>query len=148
NCTKYPPSLLYLLMTLGPAILVLGLVDRARGPVVQFFVTFGRVPLFYYLLHIPLIHGSAVLIDYLRYGWSPMATNGPWLGFDPTLAPQPPGSVGFEVTYVIWLNFIMSYGFSLPVVYLVWIGVVAVLYPPCRWFAGVKKRYKAAWLSY
>lgn len=132
NCTKYPASLLYLLMTLGPAILVLAAFDgippesdppEAARPL----VTFGRVPLFFYLLHIPLIHGGAVLLDTVRFGWSPLAHSGPW--FKPGELPP-------------------DYGVSLPMVYLIWIGVVLVLYPPCRWFAGVKRRRREAWLSY
>jgi uncharacterized membrane protein len=128
NCTKYPPSLLYLLMTLGPAILMLAIFDRPLGVWAKPIVTFGRVPLFFYLLHIPLIHGGAVLCDYIRFGWSPMATDGPW-AVKPDQVPA-------------------NYGVSLPVVYLVWIAVVLILYPPCRWFAGVKRRRRDAWLSY
>jgi len=130
NCTKYPPSLLYLLMTLGPAILALALFDRPLGPWARPIITIGRVPLFYYLLHVPLIHGLAVLIDYVRYGWSPQAAAGPWM--------FRPGVNGVAE----------DYGISLPMVYLVWIGVVLVLYPACRWFAGVKQRRREAWLSY
>ena len=99
-----------------------------RGALSRPIVTFGRVPLFFYLLHIPLIHGGAVLCDYVRFGWSPLATAGPW-----EVRPEAvPG----------------SYGLSLPLVYLVWIGVVLVLYPPCRWFAEVKRRRRDVWLSY
>lgn len=127
NCTKYPASLLFLLMTLGPAILALALFDRPLSPLARPLVIFGRVPLFYYLLHIPLIHGAAVLLDYVRFGWSPLANNGPW--FRPEDIPP-------------------NYGVSLPMVYLIWIGVVLVLYPPCRWFAGVKQRRGDVWLSY
>jgi uncharacterized membrane protein len=147
NCTKYPPSLMYLLMTLGPAILVLAALDRAQGPLARFFIVFGRVPLFYYLLHIPLIHGLAVLIDFLRFGWSPLATNGPWvLGFNPDMAPA--SGMGLEVVRWLWAGIVSYYGFGLPIVYLVWISVVVTLYFPCRWFAGVKQRRKEAWLSY
>jgi uncharacterized membrane protein len=128
NCTKYPPSLLYLLMTLGPAILLLAIFDRPLGAWAKPIITFGRVPLFFYLLHIPLIHGGAVLCDYIRFGWSPMATDGPW-AVKPDQVPA-------------------NYGVSLPMVYLVWIAVVLILYPPCRWFAGVKRRRRDAWLSY
>jgi uncharacterized membrane protein len=127
NCTKYPPSLLYLLMTLGPAILALAFFDRPLGPLAQPVITFGRVPMFFYLLHIPLIHGGAVLYDYLRFGWSPLAGNGPW--FRPEDAPA-------------------NYGVSLPVVYLLWIAVILILYWPCRWFAGVKRRHPGGFLSY
>ena len=88
---------------------------------------FGRVPFFFYLLHVPLIHGGAVLCDLARFGWSPLAGNGPW--FRPEDAP--PG-----------------YGVGLPTVYLVWVVVVLILYPPCRWFARVKGRSGSRWLSY
>jgi hypothetical protein len=128
NCTKYPPSLLYLLMTLGPAILFLAIFDRPLGALARPIITFGRVPLFFYLLHIPLIHGGAVLLDYVRFGSSPLATSGPWFKPDDPL-PQ-------------------SYGVSLPMVYLIWIGVILILYLPCRWFAEVKRRRRDAWLSY
>jgi uncharacterized membrane protein len=128
NCTKYPPSLLYLLMTLGPAIMALALFDRPLGPLAKPIIVFGRVPLFFYVLHILLIHGGAVLIDYARFGWSPQAAAGPW---DVHPETAPPG-----------------YGLSLPMVYAVWVGVVLVLYPPCRWYAGVKQRRRDFWLSY
>jgi uncharacterized membrane protein len=128
NCTKYPASLLYLLMTLGPAIFALGLFDRPLGSLARPIITFGRVPLFFYLLHIPLIHGLAVLCDYLRFGWSPQASDGPW-AVQPDLVPS-------------------DYGISLPMVYLVWVGVLLVLYLPCKWFAEVKRRRRDAWLSY
>jgi uncharacterized membrane protein len=128
NCTKYPASLLYLLMTLGPAILALAIFDRPLGSLAAPIITCGRVPLFYYLLHIPLIHGGAVLLDYLRFGWSPLAKAGPW--------DVRPGEIPD------------SYGVSLPVVYLIWIGVVLILYLPCRWFAALKQRRRDVWLSY
>jgi uncharacterized membrane protein len=128
NCTKYPPSLLYLLMTLGPAILFLAIFDRPLGPLARPIITFGRVPLFFYLLHIPLIHGAAVLSDYLRFDWSPQAFDGPW-AVRPGLVPA-------------------TYGVSLQMVYLIWIGVILVLYLPCRWFADVKRRHRSVWLSY
>jgi uncharacterized membrane protein len=127
NCTKYPASLLYLLMTLGPAIAALAIFDRPLGALGRRIVVFGRVPFFFYLLHIPLIHGGAVLCDWVRFGWSPLANNGPW--FRPEDIPP-------------------NYGVSLPIVYLVWIAVVLILYAPCRWFAGVKGRRRDGWLSY
>jgi uncharacterized membrane protein len=127
NCTKYPPSLDYLLMTLGPAILALAIFDRPLGRWVQPVITFGRVPLFYYVLHIALIHGSAILLDDWRFGRSPLAWNGPWFHREEA----PPG-----------------WGVSLPAVYLIWVGVVVVLYLPCRWYAGVKRRHPGGVLSY
>lgn len=128
NCSKYPPSLLYLLMTLGPAIIALALFDQVRGKFVQPIITFGRVPLFFYLLHIPLIHGGAVALDYYRFGWSPLATEGPW---------------DFAIKVVP-----LDYGVSLPMVYIIWITLLIILYPPCYWFAGIKQRYRNPWLSY
>lgn len=131
NTQKYPPSLLFLLMTLGPSIIAVALFDREGGPgrLARPFVVFGRVPLFYYLLHVPLIHLVAVIFAYVKYG------RAEWLfiNWPPPGAPQlePPG-----------------YGYDLWVVYLVWLGVVAALYPLCRWFAGVKRRRRDAWLSY
>jgi uncharacterized membrane protein len=128
NCQKYPMSLLFTLMTLGPAVTLLGLFEWAKGPVARFFVVFGRVPLLFYLLHVPLIHGLIVGLDFLRYGSSPQATDGCW-----SVAGQNPPA---------------DYGVSLPVVYLVWVGVVLLLYPVCWWFAGVKQRHRTVWLSY
>ena len=123
---KYPPSLLYLLMTLGPAFIVLAFLDRGTPRILQPILVFGRVPLFYYLLHLPLIHGLAVLVAYARFG------HADWqFGSVFNWVAAPPGST-----------------FSLPVVYLIWIGVVVLLYPVCRWFAEVKRRRRDAWLSY
>jgi len=125
NTTKYPPSLLYLLMTLGPAILLLPLLERWRGWLVQALIVFGRVPLFYYVLHIIVGHALAVLAA-LASGhdpWFMFANNPPW--------EWPEG-----------------FGFSLPVVFAIWIGVVVGLYPVCRWFAAVKRKSRSRWLSY
>ena len=131
NTQKYPPSLLFLLMTLGPSIIAVALFDRAReaGALARPFVVFGRVPLFYYLLHVPLIHLAAVAFAYAEYG------RAGWL----FLNWPPPGAPQLEP---------QGYGYDLWVVYLVWLGVVAALYPLCRWFAGVKRRRRDAWLSY
>ncbi len=122
DCHKYPPSLLYLLMTLGPAFIVLSILDRGTPRWLRPFLVFGRVPLFYYLLHLPLIHSLAVVVAWLRFG------RADWL-FGSNTAPA-------------------DNGFGLPIVYLVWIGLVLVLYPVCRWFVNVKYRRKDAWLSY
>jgi len=131
NTQKYPPSLLFLLMTLGPSIIAVALFDRegGAGRLAQPFVVFGRVPLFYYLLHVPLTHLAAVVFAYVKYGRAEWL----FLNWPPPGAPQlePPG-----------------YGYDLWVVYLVWLGVVVALYPLCRWFAGVKRRRRDAWLSY
>jgi uncharacterized membrane protein len=127
NCTKQPPSLLFLLMTLGPAIAALAVIDRAgiRGPVGRGLVTFGRVPLFYFLLQWYIIHPLAVLAGLLRglpVGWL----------FSPAALGPPPE--GWEL--------------GLPGIYAAWAVAVALLYLPCRWFAGVKSRHPGGWLSY
>jgi len=112
NCTKYPPSLEYLAMTLGPALIALAALDgRAGGPL----AIFGRVPLFYYVAHLYLIHGARLAV----------------FAVEKALGRAP------------------SHGWSLPVVYAVWLAVVAALYVPCRWFAALKARRRdLAWLSY
>lgn len=128
NCEKYPPSLLYLLITLGPAIVALSLFDRELGGWSKPIIVFGRVPLFYYLLHVPLIHGIAVLLAHLKYGSAGGVWNGPPFG---------PNS-----------GYPENYGSGLLGVYAVWAVVILLLYPLCRWFAGVKQRRRDAWLSY
>jgi uncharacterized membrane protein len=129
NTTKYPPSLLFLLMTLGPALLFLGAVDGATPRVLRPAIIFGRVPLFYYIVHFPLIHLLALATCYVRYG------SGHWMFESPDLAhypfTQPPG-----------------WGYSLPVVYLVWMLIVCAMYPLCHWYAALKARRTDAWLSY
>ncbi|MEP7065318.1 MAG: heparan-alpha-glucosaminide N-acetyltransferase domain-containing protein [Gemmatimonadota bacterium] len=129
NTTKYPPSLAFLLMTLGPALLFLAAVDGATPRLVRPAIVFGRVPLFYYVVHFPLIHLLALAVCYARYG------TGHWMFESPDLAhypfAAPPG-----------------WGFSLPVVYLVWTLVVCGMYPLCRWYASLKARRNDPWLSY
>ncbi len=129
NCTKYPPSLCYLLMTLGPSITLIAIFDQPLSPILRPILTFGRVPMFFYFMHILLIHGGVVLLDLIRFGQSPLGINGP--GVTPE-------------TFAKWPN----YGVSLPMVYVVWIAVVVILYFPCRWYAGVKKRHPGGILSY
>lgn len=123
NCEKYPPSLLFLLMTLGPAILALAFLESARGPLAKLFVIFGRVPLFYYVLHIPLANVSAAVYFQIRFG------EDRWLA---AIMRPPPD--GFEV--------------NLGIVYAAWAGVVLLLLPLCAWYAGMKKRHRSWWLSY
>jgi uncharacterized membrane protein len=123
NTTKYPPSLLFLLMTLGPAIALLPLLERLTGPLARAVTVFGRVPLFFYVLHLYLIHAVALTVGVLA-------------GFDP------------RSFLHVWLFLPDEWGYGLGVVYLVWAGVVLALYPACRWFAGVKARRREVWLSY
>jgi uncharacterized membrane protein len=125
NCLKYPPSLLYLCMTLGPAIALLPLLERWKGKIAGFFLVFGRVPMFYYILHVYLIHVLAVGTALL------MGLNPSFLFSDPIIGVPPAG-----------------WGFALPAVYVIWAAVVLSLYPVSRWFAGVKARRKDPWLSY
>jgi uncharacterized membrane protein len=129
NTTKYPPSLLYLLMTLGPALIFLWAVDAGTPRWLRPALIIGKVPMFYYLLHIPLIHLIAVAVCYARYGQAHWMFESPNLDKFPITTP--PG-----------------WGYSLPIVYLIWACVVLTLYPLCRWFAGLKQRRSDAWLSY
>jgi hypothetical protein len=121
---KYPPSLQFLLMTLGPSLLVLGWLDGrdARGP----FVVYGQVPLFFYVAHLYLIHLTAIALAAL--------TGQPtgWLWHGGFFLNQPPD----------------GHGYGLGVVYLIWVFVVVALYVPCRWFARLKQTKRAWWLSY
>jgi uncharacterized membrane protein len=125
DCEKYPPSLLFTLMTLGPALVLLGLFERPPGAVGKFFVTFGRVPLFFYLLHLVVIHALTVAIT-----WAQQGELQAWLW------QFPPGHAG------------PGCGVSLPVLYLIWGGVVALHYPLCRWFGIVKRRHPRTLIRY
>jgi uncharacterized membrane protein len=120
NQNKYPASQLFLLMTLGPTIALVPFAERATGAVGKALAVFGRVPLFYYLLHIPVIHAAALAVSLVREG-----RIDPWLfGNHPMMPPPVPD----------------GYTWSLPLLYLVFVVVVAILYMPCRWFARAKAR--------
>lgn len=127
NTTKYPPSLLFVLMTLGPAIALLGWLEGKRlGRIGNFFVVFGRVPLFFYVLQWQVAHLAGIAI---------LAANG--------------DSVRRLVASPIdWASITPPRGVDLWVVYVAWIAGVLLLYPACTWFAGVKARRKDWWLSY
>jgi len=129
NVIKYPPSLLFLLMTLGLALVFLAAVDGGTPRVLEPARIIGKVPLFYYVLHFTLIHLLAVATCLVRYHSAHWMFESPDLGHYPFTAP--PG-----------------WGYPLPVVYLVWAFVVALMYPLCRWFAALKQRRSEAWLSY
>ena len=128
NPSKYPPSLDYLLMTLGAAFLFLANAEKLKGKVVDFFSTFGRVPFFYYIIHLYLIHLVALLFAQLSgFGWRIMILQD-WVTETPSLK---------------------GYGFPLWVVYCVWIGVILLLYPLCKKFDAYKQSHKEKWaLSY
>jgi uncharacterized membrane protein len=123
NTSKYPPSLLFLAMTLGPAAIFCAYAERMRGFIKDTFVMFGRVPFAFYVAHFYLLHLLSLLLGAIQ--GLPVAQ---LLTFPPF---YPPG-----------------YGVSLPVVYAVWALVIVLLYPLCRWVAGVKARNPARWLSY
>jgi uncharacterized membrane protein len=129
NVNKYPPSLLYILITLGPSLLFLAVTEKLNGAVVKVVSVYGRVPMFYYILHIYVIHLVALVASAVTPGqdWSI------WLLKDP-----------------IWFTKdLQGYGFSLPVAYLFWITIVAALYPLCKWYDGYKQSHKEKWwLSY
>jgi uncharacterized membrane protein len=129
DTVKYPPSLDYLLMTLGPALMLLAFLDRATaesGPS-RILMVFGRVPLFYYVVHIYLIHLLAIVVAALcgqPYAWM------------------------WQITMFVQ-GHPANYGHGLPVVYLMWAVVLAMLYYPCRWYMNLKARHRDwNWLSY
>lgn len=129
NVTKYPPSLLFLLMTLGPSLIVLAATDAISGNAIwqRIGITFGRVPMFYYILQWFFAHGAGVVLGYLA---------------------------GVDVAY-LFMNFPATaeaappdHGFSLGVTYLVWLAGLMILYLPCKWWGELKKRNKHWALSY
>lgn len=128
NTTKYPASLLFLLMTLGPTIAAVALLERAGGPVSRLLSVFGRVPFFFYVLHIPLIHALALIVSKVRLG-----AVSPWLFANHPMG-NPPAPA--DEVWSLWL------------LYLVWAVAVVILYVTCRWFAEVKARRRDWWLGY
>lgn len=125
NVTKYPPSLLYLLLTLGVAFVFLANTENVRGKAVAFFTTFGRVPFFYYILHLYLIRITGMILAELNgYDWEMMIQTSP--EFD-----------------------LKGFGYNLGIVYLIWAGIVLLLYPLCKRFDAYKQSHKEYWwLSY
>lgn len=125
NCEKYPPSLLYLLMTLGPAILSLPLLEKMGNGIGRFFTVYGRVPMLYYILHIYLLHIMAILFALFMNVPVHYFTDNRML-----FAPKP------------------GWGFSLAGVYAAWLIAVLLLYIPCRWYMYRKLNEKKWWMSY
>lgn len=123
DATKYPPSLVYLLMTLGPSIAMLAWMERWRGAVVRVLATFGRVPFFFYVVHVYVIHTVTVGAGWLQ---------------------------GFPVSAMLDFCLFLpkEFGYSLPVIYLLWAALVLAMYPGCRWFASVKANHRHPLLSY
>jgi uncharacterized membrane protein len=128
NTNKYPASLAFLLMTLGPTIAAIPLLEGTRGPLVRWLTVFGRVPFFYYVLHIPLIHLLAIVVSVARTGGV-----SPWLFADHPMGSPPPPD---------------GYAWSLGLLYAVWAAAVVLLYFSCRWFADLKARRREWWLRY
>lgn len=130
NTSKYPPSLLYTLMTLGPVVLLLAVFERPLNRITKFFMVFGQVPLFFYILHLYLIHGLATIAVVL--------SGRPWTDMIST--------TNINAKDSPWLQ---GYGFALWQVYLIWMLVVVMLYPLCRWYGRYKASHKEKWwLSY
>lgn len=128
NVNKYPPSLLFLLITLGPTLLFLANSEQFKGKLVDFFSVFGRVPFFYYIIHIYLIHLIAMFVAQVTgFGWQVM------------ILPS----------FVTRVAALKGYGLNLCMVYLIWIGIILLLYPLCKKFDRYKQSHKEKWwLSY
>ncbi len=123
NVTKYPASLQFLLMTLGPALMLLGWFERFTGRIAGTLAMIGQVSFFYYILHLYVIHTIAVFIGF-------------WQGFS------------LRDMAVVFLEYPAGFGTSLGGVYLVWICTIMIMYPICLWFAGIKARRRDWWLQY
>jgi len=126
NITKYPPSLLYLFFMLGIAMILMNLFDRKLGSWSKPLEIFGRVPFFFYILHIPLLHIFGIILAMITFG------NADWLMQTP-VGPNPPE---------------YSYTYELLPTYAAWALVIVLLYYPSKWFANLKTTRKDWWLSY
>lgn len=125
NCHKYPPSLLYLLMTLGPAVLLLNLFETRRFKILKPLLLFGRVPLFFYIVHIWLVHLTAILFALPKYGLKAII-------------------LPFSISRMMPTD----YGYDLPKIYILWIVMLVLLYPICSWFVNYKAKHQSWWLNY
>lgn len=126
NVNKYPPSLDYCCMTIGPALIFLSLTDRLNNRLTAFFSVYGKVPFFYYVLHFFLIHIICVILFFATgFGSSQIVSEGSPFLFRP-----------------------VNFGFSLPWVYVIWLVVILSLYYPCKWFAKYKATHDQWWLAY
>jgi uncharacterized membrane protein len=127
NVTKYPPSLLYTLLTLGAMFLVMGIVEGAKNKLIEWVAVFGKVPLFYYLIHWYLVHSIMIVVLLIQgFQWSE-------LNFDGFSFGRPKRESGVE----------------LPMIYLIWLFVILIMFPLCRWYANYKSLHKEKqWLRY
>lgn len=126
NVSKYPPSLLYLCMTIGPGLIVLSMIEKVNTAFTSILIIYGKVPFFYYILHFYLIRLFNIILFFAQ---------------------------GYTTLDIVTPNSIIlfrpvPYGISLLGVYLVWLLVIAALYLPCRWFSNFKKLHHQWWLSY
>ncbi len=128
NPAKYPPSLAYLAMTLGPAMLILSQLENVKNQIYQWIMVFGKVPFFFYLIHLLTIHVLAIPIAaYQGFGWDAM----------------------FLDEFVSLDESLRGYGFSLLGTYLIWVILIVILYRPSRWWMLYKKNHpEKTWLSY
>ncbi|HEY3929886.1 MAG TPA: heparan-alpha-glucosaminide N-acetyltransferase domain-containing protein [Candidatus Koribacter sp.] len=130
NTSKYPPSLLFFLMTLGPAMVLLAVFEGKHFSDKNPMIVFGRVPFFYFAAHLLLAHLFEVALNFFRYGRMPFL----WM--------LPPSMGGDDKLFP------PGYGISLGWTYVVWLVVVVSLYPVCFWFSRLKQRRRDWWLSY
>jgi uncharacterized membrane protein len=128
NTQKYPPSLLFMCMTIGPALLFLSIFETFNNWLTRIITVYGRVPFFYYLIHFYLLHTICMLLFLSRGHKLEEGLNAP---------------KGFPVNFII-----PGEGYSLTTVYLIWLAIVIVLYPLCKWYSNYKATDKAWWLSY
>ncbi len=142
NTSKYPASLQFLLMTLGPTILLLPLAVCTRGKIGEIFAVFGRVPMFYYLIHIPTIHLAAVIVSLVREG----RVNSWLMANHPVMVPPAPEGYMWSLSLLYAVFFVAVAVFFIAVA--VFFVAVAVLYVPCRWYARRKASDPAPWMRY
>ena len=130
NVTKYPPSLLYILMTIGPAMIFLAVTEKPLNALTEKIIVFGRVPMFYYLVHIYFLHGLAII--------------------GAVVSGHPASDMTFLTTWVSANEKLKGYGFGLGTVYIIWVATIILLYPLCKWFAEYKRSHQVEkkWLSY
>lgn len=125
--TKYPPSLLFSLITLGASFLILAFTDRANNRFAKVVSVYGKVPLFYFVIHFYLIHVSMIALMFLQgFNWSDLSFASGTFG-------RPAG---------------VQSGVELWAIYLIWMGVVMILYKPCLWFGKYKAEHNSWWLKY
>ena len=126
NVSKYPPSLQYYGMTLGLAIMLLSQIENLKNRFARLMMVYGNVPFFYYVIHFYLIHFILVIV-FFASGYGAKDISNPQIPF----LFHPP-----------------NLGFSLPIVYLIWLAVLAILYQPCVWFQKYKATHTQWWLRY